>query len=151
MFAWPIPADSSFTSNVVPFALLAWAATDAVSFGANGRAAQFAAWNGLETGATVPVVEVRVPVTDRGSQLVGLNVKPGRSRVTLTWRTCSWTPRSIVGNGSLTTVAWAVVGLMRIEPRIVTGLPFSSRLKGPAIAGTSTTSPNGPPLYGPVR
>src|SRR5947209_407915 len=56
-------------------------------------------------------------------------------------------PWSIDGKGSLTTVTCAVLGSMRIAWRTTT-VP---RLKGPAIAGTTTASPYGPALYGPVR
>jgi hypothetical protein len=42
MFACPRPADSTLTSRLVPLFLLACPPAEAVSFGANGRLAQFA-------------------------------------------------------------------------------------------------------------
>jgi hypothetical protein len=48
-----------------------------VNDGLNASPAQFVTWNGLDTGALAPSALVIVPVMLIGSQLVGLNVKPG--------------------------------------------------------------------------
>ena len=82
-------------------------------------------------------MEVIGPLNPSGAQFVGLNVNPGRSSVTLTVLICNGMPSRIVGNGSLTTVACAVCGSIRIAP-LTTTIP---RLNGPATAGTCTTSP----------
>ena len=58
-----------------------------MSLGANGSLAQFATWNGLETEEeeeeeeepALPAADVIEPATVRGVQLVGLNMKSGRS------------------------------------------------------------------------
>ena len=75
--------------------------------GLNARFAQSATWNGTETAELAPSPPVIVPVIDIGSQLVGLNVKPGRSIVTLTCLICSGIPSMMCGIGSVVTVARA--------------------------------------------
>jgi hypothetical protein len=80
------------------------AAVDAVSFGVNASSAQPASWNGELTDAPAPPLLLSVALTVRFAQLVGLNVKPGRSTVRFTMRTCSGMPCRIVGSGLLVTV-----------------------------------------------
>src|SRR5664280_607971 len=80
------------TVRLAPLALLVWPWVEAANDGLNGRLAQFAAWNGFETPALAPLVEPIVPVTDSGEQLVGLNMKPDLSIVTLTVRRSSGMP-----------------------------------------------------------
>jgi hypothetical protein len=88
--------------------LLVFPLVDAVSFGANASPAQSPTWNGTERYELAPSSPVRAPVTASGLQFVGLNVKPGRSMSTLTCRISNGIPSMIVGNGSLTSVTWAV-------------------------------------------
>ena len=57
-----------------------------MSIGLNASAAQPPTWKRLDTAAVAPSTPVTVPVTAIGLQFVGLNVKPGRSIVTLTVR-----------------------------------------------------------------
>ena len=89
-----------------------------------------------------------------GSQLVGLNVNPGRLTVTFTCLICNGIPSIIVGilYGpvlSLETVSCVVTGFTSILARTTTGLP-SCNTNGPAFAGFTIDSPNGAPSYGPV-
>ena len=88
---------------------------DAVSFGANASPAQPATWKRLETAALAPSLPVTVPVTAIGLQLVGLNVKPGRSIVALIVRISVGTPSMICGNGSVVTVTCAVCGSICLQ------------------------------------
>src|ERR1019366_3849262 len=74
-------------------------------------------------------------------------MNPDRSIVTLTVLIRSGTPSTSCGNGSLVVVICAVFGLMAIVARTTT----FPRLNGPATAGVTMDSPNGAPLYGPVR
>src|ERR1700682_3846940 len=74
-------------------------------------------------------------------------MNPGRSTVTLTVVICSGMPCRIEGNGPLVIVICEVWGSTLIAERTTT-VP---RLNGPASAKTTTESPNGAPLYGPVR
>ena len=55
------------------------------------------------------------------------------------------TPSAICGSGVAVIVSAAVAGLTAIAARTTT----FPRLNGPATAGTTMTSPNGRPLYGP--
>src|SRR5450759_3429876 len=148
MFAWPEP-EPTFTSRLAPLDRELFAPVETLKDGLKGRLRHSAAWKRLETAAVAPSVLVTVPATVIGSQLVGLNVKPSRFRLTSTRRTSVGMPvlPTNCGNGSETTVACAVCGSIRIEP-LTTTFPRSN---GPAIAGTTTASPNGPPLYDPVK
>src|SRR5580658_2746526 len=150
VFACPAPL-MYLTSRLAPCALLVFACVETVNDGLNARFAQSAAWKRLDTFALAPWVLVIVPATDRGSQLVGLNMKCSRSTVTLTVLICRGMPCRIVGNGSLTIVTCAVCGSIASAERTTTGWPSSSRSNGPATAGTATLKPNGAPLYGPVK
>jgi hypothetical protein len=89
-----------------------------VNDGLNASPAQFVTWNGLDTGALAPSALVIVPVMLIGSQLVGLNVKPLRSIVTLTCWICRGIPSMICGNGSVVTVICAVRGSTSIFARV---------------------------------
>src|ERR1700679_3493682 len=146
MFAFPVGNDP-LTVRLAPVFLLVLACVEAEKTGLNGSVGQFAAWNRVDTPAVAPCVLDSDPSTLNGAQLVGLNMKPGRSIVTLTLRISSRIPSRIVGNGSVVTVIWAVWGSTLTAAR-TTMFP---RLKGPATAGTTTLNPNGAPLYGPVR
>src|SRR6185437_10172933 len=59
--------------------------------------AQLVTWNGTDRPCEDPSVLCNPPVIFIGSQLVGLNVKPGRLTVTLTCWICSGMPSMIVG------------------------------------------------------
>src|SRR5664279_3402361 len=131
------PLEVTFTSRLAPDALLACPAVDTEKDGLNGRVAQPAAWKRLESGACAPPIEVTVALMAFGSQLVGLNVKPGRSRVTSTRLILRGMPLRIVGKGSETSVTCASVGSMKSAWRITT-VPRSN---GPATAGTMTATP----------
>ena len=146
MFAWPRPADSSLTVNVVPLTRLPCPVTDAVSFGANGRPSQPLSLNMCETAAAAPSSPVIVPVIAEGSQLVPLNWKFGLSTSTRTRLSCSGIPRICVGSGSETIVTDASCGSMNSLLRTVT----NPRSNGPALAGVTISNPNGAPPYGPV-
>ncbi len=74
-------------------------------------------------------------------------MKFGRSTVTFARRSRNGTPSMTCGNGSDVVVSAAVCGSMLTKARTTT-LP---RLNGPATVGTTIDSPNGAPLYGPVR
>ncbi len=112
----------------------------------NGSAEQLPTWKRLATFAIAPWIELICPPTLLAEQLVGLNVKPGRSTLTSTSRTCSGIPSSSVGSGSETILSSAVLRSTKIAARTTT-VP---RFNGPATAGTTIESPNGAPLYGPV-
>src|SRR5450830_1113300 len=121
------------TFKLVPFWREVLPDVDALNFGLNGRVAQFAASNGLDTPALTPAVEAIVPATLIGEQFVGLNMNPGRSMVTLTVLICKGIPSRIRGNGSDVTVICAVCGSTLIAARTIT----FPRLNGPATAGTT--------------
>src|SRR5580700_1619111 len=104
MFVCPIPAEVTFTVRLAPSALLVFPCVEAVNTGLNGELWQPAAWKRLETAAWTPPIEVTTALTAFGSQLVGLKVKLGRSRVTLTLLIRSGIPWRIVGKGSETSV-----------------------------------------------
>ena len=78
--------------------------------GLNASASQLVTWKEEDTFALAPWVLVNVPVSCNGLQLVGLNMNPGRSIVTLTTFNASGMPSSTLGNGSLVIVNAAVVG-----------------------------------------
>src|ERR1700674_576994 len=146
VLACPAP-DTYFTLRLAPCFLLVLACVDTVNFGVNSSSRHPPAWKRLARVLLVPCVLVTLPVICMGVQLVGLNVNPGRSNVTSTRRTRSGMPSRIVGNGSDTAVTCAVRGSILRDCRTLT-IP---RLNGPATAGTCTTNPYGPPLYGPVK
>ena len=109
-----------------------------VNVGLNGRYPQPPTWNGAEGEASAPARLVSVEVRLSGAQLVGLNVNPGRSSVTVTPRSWIGMPSRIVGSGSLCTLMLPSL-LTWIPTRTVT-LP---RSYGPATAGTTTDRENG--------
>jgi len=88
---------------------------------------------------------VIVPATVCWLQLVGLNMNPGRSIVTLTVLIRSGTPSTCCGSGSLVVVICEVTGLMPIAARTTT-LP---RLNGPATAGSRCLAQTEHPYMGP--
>ena len=103
-----------------------------------------------------------LPVIFIGSQLVGLNVNPGRLIMTLTFLICTGIPSIRCGiaypSSSLlvVTVSAAVLGLTSIFARTTTqshagswlGLDVScSRSNGPAFTGLTIDRPNGAPWY----
>src|SRR5918999_2500811 len=94
-----------------------------------------------------PLVDTIVALICFGPHDVGLSVNPGRLMSTLIDRNLTGTPLTIVGNGSDTTVMWASTGSTCIACRTTT-MPRSN---GPAITRTAVESPNGAPLYGPVK
>src|SRR5580700_6050168 len=113
MFAWPV-LEPTFTSRDAPFAfeVFAWVLT--VKDGLNGRFAQPATANGLDTPTLAPWALVTVPVIACWAQFVGLNMNPGRSIVTLTVWMRRGTPSTICGSGSLVTDSALVFGFTRI-------------------------------------
>src|SRR5207302_6054775 len=147
-FACPAPCISVETSvGWLPEWVWPFPESPILSCGEKTRCEQPPTWKRELTGAAKPPVDVNVPVTAIGSHDVGLIVNCGRSSVTSTWRIRSGMPSRIVGNGSDTAVACAVVGSTYRAWRTTT-VP---RSYGPASAGTTTASPYGAPLYGPVR
>src|ERR1700730_17118758 len=146
MFACPW-LEVTVTSRLAPFFLLVFACVETLNVGLNGRLAPLVAWNGTLACALPPEPPVRVPVAARCSQLVGLNMNPGRSTVTFTCLICNGMPCKIVGNGSVSTVICAVRGstctLARTTTQSHGPLPISN---GPAFAGTAIDRPNGAPL-----
>ncbi len=88
-----------------------------------------------------------VPANSWASQLVGLNMNPGRSITELTKRRSVGTPSITCGKGSVMTVICAVYGLISILARVM----IVPRLNGPAITCVTIDNPNGAPLYGPVK
>src|ERR1035438_6221502 len=120
MFAWPRPADSTLTLRAAPLALLACAPVPAVSLGLNGSFAQLATWNGEDTDSLALPTLLSDPVMAIWLQLVGLNSNPGRSTATLICLSCTGTPLTNVGNGSLTIVTAAVVGSTSMRERTST-------------------------------
>ena len=102
--------------------------------------------NGTDSAELTPSLLSSVPVTASGLQFVGLNVKPGRSMLTLTCLISSGIPSRIVGilygpESSVVIVSAAVVGLTSIFARTMT----FPRLNGPATAGLTIDSPYGAP------
>ena len=82
-----------------------------LSFGPKGRSAQLATWKWrAEARPARPSSPTIVALTEKGSQLVGLRVKSGRSRLTRIERVRSGIPSRICGSGSETAVTWAVTG-----------------------------------------
>ena len=77
MFACPRPSDSTFTSKLVPLALLACPLVLAVSFGLNGRLWQPATWNGEETGALAPWSPLSVPSIAHRVAVGGVELEAG--------------------------------------------------------------------------
>ena len=67
-----------------------------MKFGLNFKLRHDPTWKRLESGALAPSVLVAVPVKDIGSQLVGLNMNPGRSITALIVRRSDGTPSTIV-------------------------------------------------------
>src|SRR5579862_5728523 len=148
MFACPDPWVSvALSVGWVPEWVLPLPVSFIFSLGENPSDEQPPTWKRELTGAARPPVDVSVPVTLIGSHDVGLSVKSGRSRSTSIRRIRSGIPSRIVGSGSDTSVTWAVVGSTYSAWRTTT-VPRSS---GPASTGTTTASPYGAPLYGPVR
>ena len=105
-------------------------------------------WKWLESGAVAPGppapgggVPQAVPENALGSQLVGLNMNPGRSITASTVRRSVGTPSMICGSGSVVTVTCAVCGSISIFARVMT-VP---RLNGPAITCVTIDRPNGAP------
>src|SRR5262245_14794048 len=84
---------------------------------------------------------------DFTAQDVGLIVNSSRSTVTVSERIRSGTPPTICGSGSDTTVRCASRWSTWMAARSTT-VPRSI---GPTLAGTTNTSENGAPLYGPAR
>ena len=85
------------------------------------------------------------------AQLVGLNMKSGRSMSTVTRCKRNGTPKTICGSAygpvsSVVIVRSEVVGSTLILARTTT----RPRLNGPATAFVTMLSPNGAPSYGPV-
>src|SRR6202034_4721517 len=82
-----------------------------------------------------------------GAQLVGLNMKLGRSMTASIARRSVGIPSRMRGSSPVVTVSREVWGATSILP-LMTTVP---RLNGPATTGTTIDSPNGAPSYGPVR
>ncbi len=94
------------------------------SFGAKLRFAQLATWNRPDWSNSAPSLPKEAVSTLSLSQLVGLSVKLGRSRLTSSERSRSGTPSRIWGIGSETVFTWAVTGSTEIAERTTT-LPRS--------------------------
>src|SRR6185503_17254391 len=86
-------------------------------------------------------------MTDFSAHEVGLIAKLSRSIRTVSVRMRSGTPPTIVGSGSASTVRWA----SRVSTWIAARTTTVPRSIGPTLAGTTNTSENGAPLYGPPR
>ena len=91
---------------------------------------------------------VKCPTIGIELQLVGLNVKPGRLTLMLSWWICDGKPLTNLGAGSLVTVACAVFSSTVIFD--ITGM--WPRLNSPTwVASVTSRRPNGAPWNGPVR
>src|ERR1700733_4937393 len=146
MFASP-GCWETFTVRLAPSALLAFPSVLVVNAGLNGRPSQPPTWKRSDSPAVCPRVEIACPVIAIASQLVGLSVNPGRFASSDTERTSSGIPSRIVGNGSLTALICAVLGLIYNATRTTT-VPKSN---GPATAGVMTARLRGAFLYGPAK
>ena len=140
MFASPGLA-AIFTASAAPLALLALACVEADSDGLNGRPAQPPTWKRLEGFAVAPSELLSDAATDIAAQLVGLNVKFGRSSVIATERSFSGIPLRIVGSASDLAMICAVAESTN-SGALTTTLPRSN---GPATAGVITTALSGAP------
>ena len=116
------------------------------SFGSKGRLAQFASWKCEAGVATAPSLPVICASTAKGSQLVGLRAKPGRSRST----------RSSAPVGECPEDLRQGIGDRRhlcAERIHVDGGADGDAAKvvGPDTPGMTTRRLSGAPSYGPAR
>ena len=94
------------------------------SFGSKFSESQLATWKWLEGEVKAPSVPLKSPLTSKGSQLVGLSVKFGLSRLSRTERKRKGMPSMICGSGSESAVTWALSGSTSTATRL-TMLPRS--------------------------
>jgi hypothetical protein len=131
---------------------LVCALVETVNFGLKTRLLQPPTANGLDTLAVAPSAPEIVAETCCAAQLVGLNMKSGRSMSTVTRLRRIGTPKTTCGiaygpPSSVVTVRVESVGFTSIRARTT----LTPRLKGPATTGTTMLKPNGAPSWGPVR